>query len=182
MPKSKFKKSKNVNKKVFLALLVIILLAVGLVFYFNNREKHAGPSVESPNLGETINFNPPSEQDKQEVDQHKQDIVSQEQQTPKTSNSVKPIIIDAGFYDGQVEVRSFISGTYEAGGTCSVKLTKAGQSIVKDSKSVKGATTTDCPPTIIPSSELSSGTWAVVVSYSSTTTQGSSDIKTVEVK
>ncbi len=181
---SKSKKTKLSNKKIFLFILGLFVVGGLAFYYFKHQEKQLAPSANPTSLGEKINFNPPTEEDKQDVVQHKQELVNQQQvqNNTKPTGNVTPIITDAGFYDGQVEVRSFISGIYESGGTCTVILTKGSAQVTKEGKSSKGATTTDCPPVIIPKSELNPGIWNVHVSYSSGAAQGNSETKTVEVK
>jgi hypothetical protein len=177
--------SKILKLGAILAILVIIVLGSFLVY---RRRSHnaSTPATSNPPGTEKIDLSPPTEQEKQSNEQHKDELIKQQQQEQNTQTGikqVKPIITDAGYYDTQVEVRSFVPGIYEAGGTCTITMTKDSSSITRQVISSKGATTTDCPVVRIPRSDLpSTGTWTVTVSYNSATAKGSSDSKTVEVK
>jgi hypothetical protein len=178
---SSTKLSKNQLLPIILAGLVLVLVG-GLIF--NRWQDSKSSSSQDTNQADDaeINLSPPTEEEIKAAQEHKDELVKQQnQQNQPTNGKVTPIIIDAGYYDNQLEVRSFVPGIFEAGGTCTVTASKGNEKVSKQSAASQGATTTDCPVTNIPRSELSAGSWTVVVSYVSTTNQGSSETRIVEV-
>ena len=181
---SKLNRPRPSKRTLLITCVLIVILAVG-GFAYSRMRNDKNPTAASPESTEKIDLNPPTEQDKKDVEQHKDDIVKQQEEISKPQPSTKtvtPFIVDAGYYNNQVEVRSYISEIYESSGTCTVTLVKGGSRVVKQVQGVKGATTTDCPVTTVPRSELSVGAWAVTVSYSSPTASGNSETRIVDVK
>lgn len=186
----KIKKTSLTRKNLLFLLLPVVLLAVGGTGYYKTRQQANETVVTDTNQPgvEKIDLSPPTEEDKQQVDRHKEAVAKQQerenQPAPSGLRQVKPFISNAGYYGNKVEVRSFIPEVYEAGGTCVITLVKGSDKVVKESLSVKGATTTDCPPAFISRSELPNpaGTWTVTVAYSSPTAEGISESRTVEVQ
>ncbi len=182
----KYHTKSSKRKARFLLVLVLLLALAGASgFWYKNRvrDKLANDLTNPPGT-EKIDLSPPTEDDKKAVDQHKEELANQQTQpqTPASGQKqVTPVITNVRYANNQVEVRSFVPGIYESGGSCQATLTKDGQSVVKQTTSVKGATTTDCPIIIFSRSELSAGKWTVVLTYSSATAQGSSAQTTVEV-
>jgi hypothetical protein len=66
-----------------------------------------------------------------------------------------------------VAVGAYVAGLIEDGGTCSMTLTHAGHSASATSQGAADASTTSCSQLLVPFSDLSPGTWAVDVTYSS---------------
>jgi hypothetical protein len=165
-------------------IITILIVAGVLTFFFRPESKMATPqpSVEI----DTINFDPPSEEVRQETEENKKtlgDKPSGDTTNPTPAN-VTPIVVDAGQYDQLVEVRAFVPGIYEDGGTCTATLTKQNLKLVKQSGAFKDATTTQCHPIIINRSEFSeAGMWTLVLSYAhSSGSNGSSAPRDVEVR
>lgn len=181
---------KNLNKKLITAVILaaVFLLVVGGIVAkdrYYNQEDRDGTSSSTEGL-EGVDLSPPSKEEQQAIDQHKSEVEKQQQHDSQTSEggikTVTPIITNAGFYNGQVEVRGYISGIYEEGGTCSVTISKGDSKLTKSGKSTKGATTTDCPVITFSRSELSGqGTWTAAISYSSTAAKGTSEPRNFEV-
>jgi len=176
------------RKKSLLAIAVILFLVIAsgsLIAYPRvrvNKEAVQTADTNSPSF-EKVDLSPPTEEDKQAVDQHKDALAKQQNEpAPSSSSSAKPIITDVGFYNGNVEIRSFITGVYEAGGTCTAELTKGSSKITRQVTATKGATTTDCPVIRIPRAELNAGTWTAQLIYNSSASTGTSEPRTVEVR
>ncbi len=136
---------------------------------------------------EKVDLSPPTEEEKQATEQHKADLLKQEearnQAPPAGGRTVTPIITNSGYYDNQVEVSSFVPGIYEDGGVCTATFTQGASKVVKQSKGLKDATTTRCTNFAIPRSDFpSSGNWTLVLSYASPAAHGASAAQTVEVK
>jgi hypothetical protein len=190
----KIKRSPLKNKKLIVPIVVFLLVFIGAAgFYFTNRENAAvvqAPMTPLPE--EKINYDPPTQEDMQRVDDNKQKIVEAEANTPKpstgptqpaaTPQSTKPIITYAGQYGQEVEVGAYIN-VFEENGNCTATFTKGSLVVTKSVKSVRGASSTDCPVMSADASEFSQkGTWTVKVNYRSPSTTGVSDPRQVEIK
>lgn len=173
---------KRLNKLVILAALLLVV--AGWLGYrkFYQQANNTSPA---PDSAETINYDPPTEEEKAETEAHKQQLTQQSTATTPSSSkkTVKPVITFAGQYDGFVEVGSYVSEVYEDGGTCTLTLTKGSQKVTRTAAGQKDVSKTLCPTFKVPVSEFpNSGTWAATVKYSSSSAEGTSDEKPVEVQ
>jgi len=158
-------------------LLVIVILAVGsLVYYHHNHSVKTDLVVDSK--GSTVNMTPPNASDKQDVDQNKAALGSGSNNQSGTSTdgkrSVSVVISYADLSGDDVQVNSYVSGIFEDGGTCTLTLTNGSKTVTKTGQGAGDASHTDCAPFSIPQSELGSGSWKAVVSYSSNDADGAS--------
>lgn len=181
---------KSLNKKFITAAVlgvVLLLIVTGIVAkdrYYNQGDRN--DTTTGTDGLEGVDLSPPSKEEQEAVDQNKSEVEKQQQRDSQTSASgiklVTPIITNAGFYNNQAEVRGYVSGVYEEGGTCTVTITKSDNKLTRVGSSTKGATTTDCPVVMFPRSELSGpGTWTAVISYSSANAKGTSEPRNFEV-
>jgi hypothetical protein len=184
------KKRKNNKKPLHIALLSgLVLLATTSTVWFVRRDTNNMSTIvplPAPSAEESINLEPPTEQDKQVVDQQKQDISKNEQQTtPLTpSGKVTPVITYAGQYDQDkgVEVAARVPGVFEDKGICKISLMRGLQTIVRETEGFKDFRDTVCIPATIPMSDFpETGDWTVVVSYVSTTSSGTSSPTVIRV-
>lgn len=185
------------SKKSLLVVIVVLLVTAGIltglelsgVTDFYQKDSDSSTDTAQQDV-ETINYSPPTEEEKKQADKVKEDIVK-DQEAIQSDNpdqnsdkkSVKPIITSAGQFDGQIEVRSFIPGIYESSGTCTVVFTQNNNKIERQVEGIQDATTTRCDTvTILREDFPSSGTWTVKVNYSSPSSQGESDVTSFEVQ
>ncbi len=170
---------------------VAVLALIGFGSYKWLQSKDDSPAETT--TGETISdpetkldLSPPTEQDKQAVDEHKHELTEQqEQQNQGQAANIKPIIISAYFDTAQqlVSIRSFVPGITEENGNCTITLTKDGATITKTAAATRNAQSTDCAPTTIPRSEFGQpGDWKVAVTYKSANSSGTSDEATVKIE
>lgn len=165
-------------KKSLLIGIVLLVLAggCGAAAY-----KHYYPAkaavIKKNNL---INYGPPTQQDKSDTQAHKEALANQYQQQNNSppSNSkqiVTPVITNASEIGQQVTVNSYIDGIFENGGTCTATFTQGAIQIVRSDTAFANATTTNCPPFSLKSSEFSpTGRWQVIVTYNSDKASGTS--------
>lgn len=184
------------NKALIGVLVLVLIFLVIAALEFANVTNFIGsgnPPSETNQTEEqeTINFNPPTDKEKEAGNEKKDDIAeNQTDQEPTTSapnqesrKSVKPIITSAGQYEEQIEVRSFVPGIYENTGTCTVTFTQNNSKIERKVEGIQDATTTRCDTVMILREDFpSTGTWTVKVNYSSPSSQGESDVISFEVK
>jgi hypothetical protein len=184
---------KHNQLKKYLVISLILLIAAGvLVFaletsgvtnFVNNKATDEQTSDVNPN---DINYEPPTEEEKNSGDEQKDDVLKDEEQRNDPDNQNKQtasvIITDAKQYDDIIEVRSFIPNHYEDG-TCTITFTKDSQSISKDTPAYRDASTTICTNPLFNRSEFpGSGDWNLVVYYKSTGASGQSSITTVKIE
>lgn len=173
-------KIKKLNKWLVISTVLIIILVSCFVYFLVIHKKNT-----SSNGGKTwgqqgsINYGPPTSQEIKDSQNIKENIDNSSQNsTNNNSNSdnkrkVTPIISYAEQYGKNIEVSSYVSGVFEDGGQCSIKLTLNDKVVSRTVTGVKDATTTRCPTVSIPITEFTnSGTWNLKVSYESSTSSG----------
>ncbi len=154
------------NKKtplLAIALVTLLLLLGGGVTY---------TLIHRSYTGKTAKYAPPTKEEKQEAEDHKDVIVKEKDQpqTPQTGNKTV-IITYAGQQDQTVVISSYVSGIVEDGGTCSITLTQNGRQVTRQATAVADARHTTCLTTNIERSAFpAAGNWDLTVSYSSATT------------
>lgn len=181
------KQKANSNKRRIIAtLLVGALIMCGYLTY-----RYVINHGSDPQGTDTINYGPPTDEEKTAGELKKQEIIEQEtrQRQPSSLNNPNPknknvdvIITDASQYDDIIEVRSFVPNHYEDG-TCTIKFEKDSDSFSKSAPAYKDISTTICTNPEIKRSEFSSsGNWTVIVSYSSATASGNSEKQKITIK
>jgi hypothetical protein len=80
-----------------------------------------------------------------------------------------------------VEAGGYLSPVVEAGGTCTLALTKGSRTVTAVAPAQADASTTSCGNLAVPRTRLTAGTWTAVLRYSSRTTTGTSDPAPVAV-
>jgi hypothetical protein len=188
MQKQKYKKSKK--RILAVALSVVIVIGLGL-FLFQDPLGIFGKSKTD----DGINYDPPTKQEKQAVDEHKEAIITTPQGEPEPSNNnsngpreVSPFITIAqqfndSQYGNRVEVRAYIPEIIEFGGNCNFTFTKGSEHVTWKVEGQPDARTTVCDVAMVSRDKFpSAGTWSVVVAYESNTARGVSDAVDVEVQ
>lgn len=185
--------SRRPKKKLIIILTVIILLLItGLLVanQSNNKDGRISKSADGASNapGSTkLNLDGPTEEDKKQVEDNKQKLVEQAVEAQKKpapgKKQVVPTIVDAGQYEQVIEVRAFIPGIYEAGGTCKVTFSKGSDSFIRVIDAVQDATTTRCKTLNVARGEFTSkGSWLAIVNYDSPAAAGDSQPKTFQVQ
>lgn len=176
-----------------------LLGAVSLLIVFVVLERTHTINLISPTrkdnssaqTGNGVNFDPPTKEEQQAGNEQKEEIVEEKEQqeatpppSPSSKKSVKPAIVSASIIDGQVDVRGFVPGVFEEGGTCTARFTKPGSTpISKTTTGFEDFNKTTCQPFTFPVAQLSgNGDWSITLSYSSGTAEGTSDASTITVQ
>ena len=177
----------NIGKKktIIAVVIAVVMLSTGFSIY---KFRGNSSSTSGSDTG-GINFNPPTEQEKQSAEAHKEEVAKQaefEDNPPASSRtkSVTPVISSWGQNPEtkSVEVTGYIGTIYESGGTCKVTLTKEDKNVTETTTSQKDVNRTSCPAAVIPASNLSPGQWSATLTYTSSTAQGTSSAVLVTVK
>ena len=154
------------------ALVLALLIGGGLIYNQLRDSRYANePSDSDTQSSDYVNLNPPTEQEKRDAEENKNNLAETPNPPPMTSDGKKqvtPQIISAD----RSEVRAYVPGVFEDGGTCTATATKAGEAPkTATSKGFKNVSYTQCEPI---NWSLPSGGWSVIVSYSSTAAKGTS--------
>lgn len=180
------KKSFN-HKALLISGLVIAVVGLGSVVSYKLLHKQKTVAETAPSsTSDKINLSPATPAEKSEAEQNKDKIPSNQpstQPTPSTGSSgskksVKPVITNAT----SDNVSAYVSGIFEDGGSCTATFTKGTSTLSKTTSGFQNVSYTQCAPFDLDSGYLSKGTWTVSVKYSSSTSEGTSDNKTIEVK
>lgn len=171
---------------VALAVFVVAVLAVGVLEQTGKINLFGAKKTEQPVIapGE-VNYNPPTEEEQQAADEQKEAITKEQEQpsnptTPTnpqtgTKKAVKPVVTRSG----GGEVAGFIPGIVENGGTCTATFTSGSNTVTKTSQGFANASTTNCTPISYAGSGVTAG-WSVTLTYSSNTSEGTSDASAVQ--
>lgn len=176
------------NPILIVIICVIVVAGTGFALHGRKNKENVTPD-ETPvaqQTPETINFDPPTEEEKNQSEQHKQELIRQSQlgQTqPAPPKSVIPIITDASQYNDNIEVRAYVSGIIESGGKCNLTFTQGTQQLLRTVDGLPDAKVTRCNPAVIPKSTFPAlGQWTLIISYSSQQSSGVSDPWQLEIK
>lgn len=191
---SKRKGTKVSRKKIFLPIIAGLILLGGLIFVLNRKSvlrlpflPDNKPLAPPTAVSESINYNPPTQQEKTETEVFKKNLGDTVPPvTPKPTpgapkSSVTPIMTTWSATPN-VEVRGYVPGINEDGGTCTLTLTKGGQTVTASGAATPDATTVSCGLITINWGKLSPGAWSATLSYSSPHYEGGSNSNTINVE
>lgn len=183
---------KKHRKLLLITLVAVIAFVVVLEVSGATNILRNEPAVpDTTQQDDGINYGPPTAEELEDTDRHKEDLANLPDDTPPPSDEQKkviPLISSAAYFDDEtgnrVEIRSFVPGIYEADGICKATLTHATSvTMTREVKAVQDATTTRCSVVKIPQSEFSAvGEWTVTITYTSVQFLGTSEPKLVRVE
>lgn len=181
------------KKKYILIALAALLLVAAVAFYLarsrDNTNDELATATEAE-YEEKIDLSPPTEEEKQAVEDNKQRLIEESNQqtdpTPPASDSGKqkavPVI---GFLQqgssGNIEANGYIAEAIESDGTCTLTLEKDGATASQSKQAMPDAQSTICGLISIERSQLSPGEWKATLSYSSAKYQGESEPRIIQV-
>jgi hypothetical protein len=183
--------TKQTKKNILLAIAAVLVLCtilfglekMNVTNFFHKNSSNAGTQPT-----ETIKYNPPTDEEKKAGDNV--DLKKNTQPTGSNQTSQPPAqstgvgsasvaITDANVYNGEVEVRAFVSNII-ADGTCTYTFTSGTRTVVKTSPAKADASTTNCLTLDFNESELSgSKKWTVTVKYENQQKTASGSAQTV---
>ncbi len=176
--------NKKSNKKLILAVALFALTAVIIVVFFVMlKANQQSSSTKQNELGESeINYSPPSEEDKKETDQRKEEITKEGAVTPQEDIVVtlsRASQIGAG---EPLNIRTVVTGATE--GTCNITLSKDGQQPVKRELSLSFAGTYyTCENADIPASEFgATGAWNLKINVTNNNKTSNEIVQEVAIK
>lgn len=162
-------------KRNIITVIALLLLTGGV--YLALTRSNASPPTENIGSGaikedESVNLAPATEKERQEAERHKENLANEPAPSPTTTTGKKqvtPIITNADVN----EVNAYVTGIFEEGGTCTATLTKGSKKVTRSSTGFQNASYTSCAPIDV-SGSLEPGTWTVVVTYTSASSEGKS--------
>lgn len=163
-------------------LVVLLLLAASLglmvyTLYFGPRST----TEQSQTPDNTINYNPPTEQEKQESANTKEQSVGKPGQNQPPASSTLTISITRASQIGAGEplnVRTLVTGATT--GTCTITLTKAGATTVTKQFTIKTeATSATCNGDIAASDFNDSGEWQLTITAAANVSSEAASTKVV---
>lgn len=189
MSKTKSKRTFLTTRKKLLLASLVIVAAIASVYAFGlspfNNSKADNGIVELAERG--VNLDPPTTGEKSEAELHKDELAAQNKKPSSSEDvgnaaakkQVTPLITRAD----QNEVRAYVPGIVEGGGTCTATLSKGSTSISRISEGIANSSVTNCRPIDLSSVQFpQKGQWTLVVSYNSTAASGKTEPTTVEVR
>lgn len=171
------KKTKNrlFSKKArYIAIGTCLVLFTSLASFTLYRHYHKKPLTGKTADGQPVNLSPPTKEEKNQNDTYKDAIVNDGKPptntgTGTTGKKSSAVFITSASASG---VNAYVTGVFEDGGTCTATATQGSQVITKTSTGFQNVSYTQCAP-ISWDTALTSGTWNVTVSYTSSTTSSS---------
>jgi hypothetical protein len=190
MVKRQKKTGSKKKRNLIIAGVAVAVLAIGggTFYYFQHRNQPI--TYKKTSTGHDVNLNPPTKEEKKETQENKSDSVTKEQEmaskndagTPVT-NTKSPFITYASQEGANVQVNGYVTGVFEDGGTCTATFAKGSQKVTGTSKGIADADHTTCPPITIPRANFpATGTWSVILSYSSSAGNGASEARNVTIQ
>lgn len=182
----RIKHKKSINKKIVIVGLGIVALAVGAYFWFwNPFARHA--STAETATADAINYDPPTEAQKNAAAAQKDEIISQdnkglptgEPQQPSQDFALTVSLANQADAGQPVNLRVLVTGV--SSGTCTFSFTKDGQTVVASGDIVFEATSSSCRADV-PAAEFNqSGNWKLAVKATSGSKQATATDQNVSV-
>ena len=169
-------KTSSKTKIVIIVALAAAIVSAYLLFRPTENSNQSQPDAPAEN---TINYDPPTEEEKQVANTIKDEVLEQDNST--VPNTAQIVIVDSSQYGDEIEVRAFVANVTQDG-TCTVTFAKDGENIVKKVDAFADASTSPCINVIVPRSEfISAGEWTVTVQYANDIITGSAS-STVDIE
>lgn len=186
MKRLRFKKLiKSTKAKVLVGLVVVLLFSAG-AWALSTSDNEAGNTDQSGGAntsedqaatGPAPDLNPPTEAQKKYTDDYKKSLSQPPPPstiTPSGKKQVYPVVTSVS----SSEVKAYVEGVTEDGGTCTATATQGSLVESDSSTGFANVSYTSCPPINL---SLAPGSWVITLSYTSNTSEGKTT-QTFEVK
>lgn len=183
----KINKTKTISLAI-LGALVLIALYLLIAWYnhlppFSRFTPTAGPGTHFTNMDKTDTEKQAANNLKKNPQEKTQNNQTDTPATPPIDTTsgkqqANVLITNAGVSNGSVSVSGFVTNVVESNGSCTYTFTNGSSKVSKTTNVLPNATSTTCATTTFPASDLEpSGTWSVLLSYSSSQSTGISPPK-----
>lgn len=177
------------RKALLITLITIAILLIGggaaYAFYMHNSKNNTPTNQQGVNLEKSDTEKAAIDNLKNNPGDKLQNNQTDTPSTPSTNQSsgkqaANVLITNAGIYNGTVSVGGMVTNVTENSGTCTYSFTNGSTKITKTTDTLSNPTSTTCKTVSFSSNELSqSGTWSITLSYSSSTSEGTSSAKEI---
>ncbi len=174
------KKQRPTKKIIFIIVTGILVITAGLVVWYLWSRTPQSTSTQPTN---TVNYNPPTEEEKQAGDKQKEIIVQNQKNDTPTQNPALQVFIVRTFQDPSgFNIRTEVGGTTT--GDCMITLTKDGQpTVTKTFPVVFEATSASCQNTPISLTDFTvGGAWNMQIVLKKDGAQSAAASTSVDVK
>lgn len=174
--KNKQKQTSSKRKLYIIIAVILVLLGAGFLYVKQRENKPAPAQSPSTKLENKLSKEETDKKGAPETGTPSNTTKqSAGQTTPATTGSnVTPVITYFGVTGSQVEVDAFIPAIIENGGTCTLTVTNGSTVVARATKPAhSNAQSTNCENFLI-NSAGSSSSWRAVVSYTSSSHNGTS--------
>jgi hypothetical protein len=172
------KAKKRLPLIIIFSLIGLFLIAGGIAAYYLISRPDT-----TDNVSDDADYTPPGQQQiDSSQDGKKNSTPPTDDQNPDDETDKKTVNVGisyADIYEDNLEIRAFTNSVISGDGTCTATVKKGSQVITKSVSAFVDASSSQCRPIYIPSTQLDSGTWQITVRFSSPTSEGTSE--TVEV-
>lgn len=181
----RLKLSLSKHQTIILGVVTILLAVAGIFFIRSVSTNNTPAPTITTKDGKKVTLAPPTKEEKQEVEDHKSELVkataynsSDSTTQTKTSNVIitSPTLANPS----PQGVRAYVSGVFEDTGTCTATATQGTTTVSKSSAGFENVSYTQCAP-IDWDSPLGKGKWTITLSYKSVSTTSSQSVA-IEVK
>lgn len=170
--------------------MLVLLAGLYLLVSWYNHLPPFGRFAPTPEPGKQVTNMSKTDTEKQATNNLKKNPQDKTQNNQTDTPATPPIdttsgkqqanvlITNAGVSNGNVSVSGFVTNVVESDGSCTYTFTNGSSKVSKTTDVLPNATSTTCATTTFPASDLEpSGTWSVVLSYSSSQSAGVSSSK-----
>lgn len=181
---------KKISRKTLIIAGLIVLASAGSGGALYLRKAKDNPvttqSTDQSSDREEPQFPGPTDEEKQAADQHKDELVKQQEaeSKPQTGQkAVTPIVTSVNQNGQEIFASGFVPGIFEDGGTCVFTFKKGGHQVVRNVQAFANASTTNCANVTVPRGEFAEpGAWELIISYGSPKAKGDSQAKQFQVQ
>ncbi len=180
-------KLKNNKKKVLIPILLLAAIILCLVVYFSNRQSKDNKVSPVPLKAGSVNYDPPTDQEKKDAEDHKDDLAKQYENSQVQNSgkkTVTPVITSSSSQSSTpITINTYVPGIVEDSGTCNLIFISGSKTISKTVNAFANVSNTNCEPVLIQKSEFNGiSKWTLSVSYTSSSAEGISAKQDMEIK
>lgn len=167
--KKKYRNNKRFAKKfAFISIIILIILGAYITI---SRTINNDIDMTSASNDSGINYNAPTEEEKKDTENQKQQLINNEPIKLETTDDGRKVVTLTVLSVKHNEILAYVNGIFEDGGTCTATYSKDSVIYSFNSSGITNSNYTSCEPITNNKVPDESG-WQVYVSYSSKTYSG----------
>jgi cytoskeletal protein RodZ len=151
------------SKRLIVSIAVVVVLLAAAVGYFLWKQYQNNHNADDKTSSSSIDLSTPTKEQIKEGNDAKNETIKNDSNSNDTPDkSISNEITSASVSGDTLYIRNEIMGVY-ADGTCKLTLTKGSETITRQAGLQPGPQSTTCKGFNIPTSQLSRGTWNVIL-------------------